>query len=457
MNPVTDASCNPISNGFLATWYDPMAPPPLGQTRSFTILVLDTNTSTTTTINWGNSPLNNKQYSSVIQSLDPGHTYTVTINSIEGASTSSTVFSSLTPGASGVNTFVTDYLNTGYLSNVSSVTANTKTQIFYNPAGSDLEQFLYAKTAIGSPSLNITMGARDGVVDPSSVYTAYFNYLFANPSKTYIPQSVLQINANLTNGSLSTTEIEATFQLNISTVTVPTITNISVMQVTDKSGGYTVITPDSVTQDSTYLTVVFKTVPQSSYVIFGELNNGHIPCFPAGTRILTHQGYKNVEDINDKQDKVITSDGRTVPCVIVSTHITKTNKNSAPYMIEANAFGPMSPPKDILLSPQHAIQSSKDVWQIPEYVAKHNPKVYQVDLGKPITYYHIECPNYFTDNLVAEDAVVESLGWYQVSDQNVYEFDPEIQGLRRTEQKQQRYAVFDQIEQEKGLNIKLAF
>jgi hypothetical protein len=457
--PVTDASCNPISEGFLVTWFDPNTPVPLGVTRTFQITVYDNDLGiTTNTINWGDAvPPYNKQYSSVILNLTTGHTYNITIISIEGLNSSTVVFSSLTPGATGLNTLVTDYLNTEYLSNATTLTANTNTQILN--VNNDLE--LFAKTAIGSPTINITMGSTDKIIIGTPVRTAVESY---NLSTNRIPinYSIIQVNTSTTTGVGTPTEVECTFRLTKSNLppdffdlyTAP----YNLIQVTNKLGDYTVITPESVTNDATYFTVVFKTVPQSSYAIFAELNNGPAaPCFPTGTRILTHQGYKNVEDINDKEDKVITSDGRTVPCVVVSTHITKTNKNSAPYKIEANAFGPMSPPKDILLSPQHAIQSSKDVWQIPEYVAKHNPKVYQVDIGKPITYYHIECPNYFTDNLVAEDAVVESLGWYQVSDQNVYEFDPEIQGLRRTEQKQKRYAVFEQIEQEKGLNMKLAF
>jgi len=157
-----------------------------------------------------------------------------------------------------------------------------------------------------------------------------------------------------------------------------------------------------------------------------------VPCFPAGTRILTATGYKAVEDLS-AEDKIVTADGRAVLFNRYTTHIAKTTTNTAPYEIAAGAFGRHSPPVAIRLSPLHAIQSRKGVWQIPTYAARSNAGVKQYGVGKSVTYYHIELPNYFTDNIVMEGgAVVESFGSTQTKGlTNVYKYNATLGGFTR--------------------------
>jgi hypothetical protein len=83
----------------------------------------------------------------------------------------------------------------------------------------------------------------------------------------------------------------------------------------------------------------------------------------------------------------------------------------------------------------HAIQSSDGVWQIPEFVAKKNSMVQQYGLGETVTYYHIECSNFFSDNLVAEGAVVESFRNRQAgNDRVLYKFVAELDGFIRVQE-----------------------
>ncbi len=135
-------------------------------------------------------------------------------------------------------------------------------------------------------------------------------------------------------------------------------------------------------------------------------------CFVDGTRILTNNGYKAVETLLYK-DLVVTSDGRTVDYVLNTMKIPVTNTSSAPYRIEAGAFGKNKPEMDICLSPSHKIQLRKGVWISPERAAKVNDKVKQYDVGKPVTYWHIECADYLKDNLICEGMVSESYGSYK--------------------------------------------
>jgi hypothetical protein len=109
-------------------------------------------------------------------------------------------------------------------------------------------------------------------------------------------------------------------------------------------------------------------------------------------------------------DIIMTADGRKVPVVIYSTRISKTTEINAPYLIPADTFGTHMPPRDIMLSPKHAIQIRKNVWEIPQFAAERYPAIRKTRIGEPVAYYHIELPNYFTDNIIANGAVCESLG-----------------------------------------------
>lgn len=62
----------------------------------------------------------------------------------------------------------------------------------------------------------------------------------------------------------------------------------------------------------------------------------------------------------------------------------------------------------------------------------------QYGVGEPITYYHIECPDFYSDNLMAEGAVVESFKGRQGTRNVVYEWVQELHGLRRLPKEEKR-------------------
>jgi len=156
-----------------------------------------------------------------------------------------------------------------------------------------------------------------------------------------------------------------------------------------------------------------------------------ITCFIRGTLVLTQNGYKAIELIT-KEDVLITGDGREVSVKdVLHFTVAKSDVDSAPYCVKAGALGHYYPPRDIHLSGLHAIQDSRGVWQMPKYLAKHNPMVQQYGLGEKIEYFHIECPNFFTDNLVVEGAIVESLKGRQGHHGVVYVWNKELNGFTR--------------------------
>jgi hypothetical protein len=163
-----------------------------------------------------------------------------------------------------------------------------------------------------------------------------------------------------------------------------------------------------------------------TFVAINPSGASAIPCFAAGTHILTPNGEKPVENLRTG-DAVLTADGREVIATIYSTHISKTTAKNAPYLIPANTFG-HSPSRDLIVSAKHAIQSSKNVWQIPEFCSKAK----QLPADKEITYYHIELPNYFTDNLIANGIVAESLATKQVDHtKSLYIYNKKLGGFIR--------------------------
>jgi hypothetical protein len=136
------------------------------------------------------------------------------------------------------------------------------------------------------------------------------------------------------------------------------------------------------------------------------------PCFTAGTMIRVPSGEVAVETLR-RGDLVVTASGLVVPIkAALLTRIAKTTAATAPYRIPAGTYG-STQPRDLVLSPTHAIQIRKGVWMPPFFAAKSNTAIKQIGLGESIEYYHLECPVYLRDNLIANGCVVESFGVFQ--------------------------------------------
>jgi alpha-tubulin suppressor-like RCC1 family protein len=186
---------------------------------------------------------------------------------------------------------------------------------------------------------------------------------------------------------------------------------------------------------STPATTYRLTLPRFSEFIFTEedlMQNTPIPCFPAGTRVLTADGFKAVEKLG-RADKLITAGGRAVNFIRYYSLLRQTTSETAPYLIPANTFGPQQPAADIVLSPLHAFQSRQGVWQIPLVAAKEYPEIRQVHVGSPMLYFHLKLPNYLQDNIVLEGGVVaESFGGREYAHEaDIYTYRADLGGFTR--------------------------
>ena len=246
-------------------------------------------------------------------------------------------------------------------------------------------------------------------------------------TKLFFPAGLLVNNSDLYVASYGDNTILKYSLLNTTTTTSPTT-------LTSSTTSPTTLTTAPTTTMTTLTTAPTTTMTTTTSTTTTETTTTRpppIPCFVTGTRILTPKGYTPVEKLATG-DMVMTADKRKVRIKTIAFKLATTTTETAPYCIQAGAVGN---PHDLHLSGGHAIQDTKGYWQIPMYLAKTNPKVKQYGVGKPITYYHVECPNYITDNLIAEDTVVESFKNKQSTKGSEYIWDEGINGFMRSEPK----------------------
>ena len=129
-------------------------------------------------------------------------------------------------------------------------------------------------------------------------------------------------------------------------------------------------------------------------------------CIVSGQRILTPNGYKLIENIYNG-DIITTSQNKDVVAFNYTDKFEFTTDMTAPYIIPQDSIYPSYPPKDIFLSADHKIKTNYN-WVTPKELSKYNPNVRQINIGKPLTYYNIETPNYSTDHLVLEGTTIAS-------------------------------------------------
>jgi hypothetical protein len=206
----------------------------------------------------------------------------------------------------------------------------------------------------------------------------------------------------------------------------------------DDDTEFTPITSDLSTRDPPYY-VFTPPDPKASYIFqllpvnivgpatVATLSASIIPCLLGHTRILTPTGWQRV-DMLSTGDPVITAAGRQVRIKQIYASTVVTTTETAPYRFSAGSIAKNYPVTAFDISPTHAIAVPTGGWIIPKHAALSGIKAQQHPVGKRLTYYHIELPEYLADNLILEaGAVVESFGasWLrcQPTGTIVYKFD----------------------------------
>jgi hypothetical protein len=131
-----------------------------------------------------------------------------------------------------------------------------------------------------------------------------------------------------------------------------------------------------------------------------------IPCFAAGTRILTSRGKIPVQALC-VGDTVITLAGEDSPIIWIGKRTIDLQRHKRPQSVQpiciaANALAENVPVRDLWVSPDHAIHI--DGFLIPAKELLNNCSIYQGS-RRTVTYYHIELVRHavvFAENAAAE-------------------------------------------------------
>lgn len=132
-----------------------------------------------------------------------------------------------------------------------------------------------------------------------------------------------------------------------------------------------------------------------------NLINNPIVCYVKGTKILTNDGYKNIEDIKVddeivtfgeiKDKKVINkSNDKTTQKVIFNGYFSRSNLNteSKPIVFKAGSLGENLPFEDVEVSPGHGVIINDK--SVLAFDLINNDTIYQSDAYESITYYHLQ-------------------------------------------------------------------
>ena len=152
--------------------------------------------------------------------------------------------------------------------------------------------------------------------------------------------------------------------------------------------------------------VVLGGVSPAQAAKYGMLHSMGVPCFAAGTRIMTPQGERRVEDML-VGDLVTTPSGTALPILWhgrrwVADLAAQPQKR--PIRLAAGGFGNH---RDLLLSPQHGVYLPQAMGLIRAYhLVGISPRA-RVAMGlRSISYHHLLLPRHAM--LMAEGATVES-------------------------------------------------
>ena len=146
-----------------------------------------------------------------------------------------------------------------------------------------------------------------------------------------------------------------------------------------------------------------------SYTILTSPNPGQAtPCLVGGTRLAVPGGWKIVDELR-AGDVVVTDDGRRVKVKeVYMTRLEAATADTAPVVIP-KSFGLQ---RELVISKCHAVKL-RGGWLIPHVAeARAGKQIFERrGVGSPVSYYHVEMPEYLRDNLVVDGgAVVESFG-----------------------------------------------
>ena len=183
------------------------------------------------------------------------------------------------------------------------------------------------------------------------------------------------------------------------------------------SGGILSVINSGATVDTLVLDTTKIDYSAATFTIANNINNTvatltvsgtqQVPCYVEGTRIATLSGETPVEKLRPG-DIVRTHFAGTTPIVWIGHRHVDCLRHPAPHnilpiLVEAHAFGPRMPHRDLYLSPDHAVYVDDVLIPIRNLVNRKTIRQVKVER---VTYFHIELAEH--DILMAEGLTAES-------------------------------------------------
>lgn len=138
-------------------------------------------------------------------------------------------------------------------------------------------------------------------------------------------------------------------------------------------------------------------------------SSSSLPCFLEGTRILTTNGYKNIELLDPKKDKLLDKDNKPLNFLDIQKYSQENNGNQYPYKIPIGSelSAEYMCNRDLYLTYNHCVYLPHLDKFAPVSATKHL-KEDKTLTQKKFTYYHIFTENYFSDTIMANGIPCES-------------------------------------------------
>ncbi len=178
--------------------------------------------------------------------------------------------------------------------------------------------------------------------------------------------------------------------------------------ITTSSGGFTTatITSGGVSESLTFAGGYTSNLALGPDTV-GGVELTYVPCFAAGTRIRTTQGEVAVEALA-QGDLVLTEDGQALPVIWIGSRIVdcvrhRRPETVMPVRVQAQAFGPGLPARDLMLSPDHAVYAEEVLIPVKHLI---NGSTIRQSAVPSVTYYHVELPRHAV--ILAEGLPAES-------------------------------------------------
>jgi hypothetical protein len=173
--------------------------------------------------------------------------------------------------------------------------------------------------------------------------------------------------------------------------------------------GQTITTTGTIQVEGNYQASDFSTTSDANGNLI--LSTDVLPCFVAGTRILTARGEIAVEALTEGDEVVTVTEGEhhLMPIIWIGRRAVDVSRHPAPekvrpVRVQRGAFAENTPARDLLLSPDHAVFAEGVL--VPVKYLVNGTTVRVEETAKAVVYFHVELERH--EVLVSEGLPTES-------------------------------------------------